>query len=63
MTLTAGQNTVTFKSFGVDLVGDLYLPEGFDQPHLIGPVAMLVHDRLFGQGDDGFGSRWSVSEG
>jgi hypothetical protein len=28
--LTAGKNTVTFKSFGVDLVGDLYLPEGFD---------------------------------
>lgn len=29
-TLTAGKNAVTFKSFGVDLVGDLYLPEGFD---------------------------------
>lgn len=28
--LTAGKNEVTFKSFGVDLVGDLYLPEGFD---------------------------------
>lgn len=28
--LTAGKNRVTFKSFGVDLVGDLYLPEGFD---------------------------------
>ncbi|MBO9399953.1 hypothetical protein [Shimia sp. R9_3] len=28
--LTAGKNKVTFKSFGVDLVGDLYLPEGFD---------------------------------
>ena len=23
--------TVTFKSFGVDLVGNLYLPEGFDE--------------------------------
>ncbi|MCT4557298.1 MAG: hypothetical protein N4A61_04475 [Pelagimonas sp.] len=30
MTFTAGKNTVTFKSFGVDLVGDLYLPEDFD---------------------------------
>lgn len=30
MTLTAGKNPVTFKSFGVDLAGDLYLPEGFD---------------------------------
>lgn len=29
-TLTAGKNAVTFKSFGVDLAGDLYLPEGFD---------------------------------
>ncbi|CUH52712.1 alpha/beta hydrolase [Shimia marina] len=29
-TLTAGKNTVTFKSFGVDLAADLYLPEGFD---------------------------------
>lgn len=28
--LIAGKNKVTFKSFGVDLVGDLYLPEGFD---------------------------------
>lgn len=28
--LKAGKNRVTFKSFGVDLVGDLYLPEGFD---------------------------------
>ncbi len=28
--LTAGVNKVTFKSFGVDLVGNLYLPEGFD---------------------------------
>lgn len=26
----AGKNGVTFKSFGVDLAGDLYLPEGFD---------------------------------
>ena len=31
MTLTAGKNKVTFKSFGVDLVGDLYLPEGFEE--------------------------------
>ena len=31
MTLTAGKNNVTFKSFGVDLVGDLYLPKGFDE--------------------------------
>ena len=30
-TLTAGDNKVTFKSFGVDLVGNLYLPEGFDE--------------------------------
>jgi len=30
MTLSAGKNAVTFKSFGVDLAGDLYLPEGFD---------------------------------
>lgn len=30
MNLQAGKNTVTFKSFGMDLVGDLYLPEGFD---------------------------------
>lgn len=28
--LVAGKNVVTFKSFGVDLVGNLYLPEGFD---------------------------------
>lgn len=28
--LKAGKNKVTFKSFGVDLAGDLYLPEGFD---------------------------------
>lgn len=28
--LKAGVNRVTFKSFGVDLVGNLYLPEGFD---------------------------------
>ena len=26
-----GTNKVTFKSFGVDLVGNLYLPEGFDE--------------------------------
>lgn len=29
-TFQAGKNKVTFKSFGVDLAGDLYLPEGFD---------------------------------
>ena len=29
--LNAGKNKVTFKSFGVDLAGDLYLPEGFDE--------------------------------
>ena len=29
--MKAGKNRVTFKSFGVDLVGDLYLPEGFDE--------------------------------
>ncbi|MCT4581086.1 MAG: alpha/beta hydrolase [Flavobacteriales bacterium] len=28
--LKAGVNTITFKSFGLDLVGNLYLPEGFD---------------------------------
>ena len=31
MNLQPGKNKVTFKSFGVDLVGDLYLPEGFDE--------------------------------
>lgn len=31
MALTAGKNEVTFKSFGVNLAGDLYLPEGFDE--------------------------------
>lgn len=30
-TLTAGKNEITSKSFGVDLAGDLYLPEGFDE--------------------------------
>ncbi len=30
-TYHAGKNKVTFKSFGVDLAGDLYLPEGFDE--------------------------------
>ena len=29
--MKAGINQTTFKSFGVDLVGDLYLPEGFDE--------------------------------
>lgn len=29
-TLQSGVNKVTFKSFGVDLAGDLYLPENFD---------------------------------
>ena len=29
--LQAGKNEVTFKSFGVELAGDLYLPEGFDE--------------------------------
>ena len=29
--LKSGKNTITFKSFGVDLVGNLYLPEDFDQ--------------------------------
>ena len=28
--LKAGVNKVTFTSFGVELAGDLYLPEGFD---------------------------------
>lgn len=28
--LKAGKNSVTFTSFGVELAGDLYLPEGFD---------------------------------
>lgn len=31
MTFTAGKNKVTFKSFGLDLAADLYLPEGFDE--------------------------------
>jgi len=30
MNLQSGKNEVTFKSFGVQLAGDLYLPEGFD---------------------------------
>ncbi|UOY05393.1 alpha/beta hydrolase [Muricauda sp. SCSIO 64092] len=30
MELQVGKNKVTFKSFGVELAGDLYLPEGFD---------------------------------
>ncbi len=30
-TFAAGKNQVTFKSFGVDLAGDLYLPEDFDE--------------------------------
>lgn len=30
MNLQSGKNTVTFKSYGMDLAGDLYLPEGFD---------------------------------
>ena len=29
--MKAGINKVTFKSFGVELVGDLYLPEDFDE--------------------------------
>lgn len=29
--LKSGKNKVTFKSFGVNLVGHLYLPEGFDK--------------------------------
>ncbi len=29
--LKAGVNKVTFKSFGVELTGNLYLPEGFDE--------------------------------
>ncbi|CAL2101624.1 Alpha/beta hydrolase [Tenacibaculum sp. 190130A14a] len=28
--LKAGKNSITFTSFGVQLAGDLYLPEGFD---------------------------------
>lgn len=30
MSYKAGKNKVTFKSFGIELAGDLYLPEGFD---------------------------------
>lgn len=30
MNFTSGKNKVTFKSFGVELAADLYLPEGFD---------------------------------
>lgn len=30
MNLQAGKNRIAFKSFGLDLVGDLYLPDGFD---------------------------------
>lgn len=29
--MKSGKNQITFKSFGVDLVGDLYLPENFDE--------------------------------
>lgn len=29
--LKSGKNTITFKSFGVGLVGNLYLPAGFDK--------------------------------
>lgn len=29
--MKAGKNQITFKSFGLDLVGDLYLPENFDE--------------------------------
>ncbi len=29
-TLKSGKNSITFTSFGVNLAGDLYLPEGFD---------------------------------
>ncbi len=29
--LQAGKNKITFKSYGVDLAADLYLPEGFDE--------------------------------
>lgn len=31
MSINAGINTVTFKSFGVELVGNLYLPDDFDE--------------------------------
>lgn len=31
MKFKAGKNSVKFKSFGVELVGDLYLPENFDE--------------------------------
>ena len=31
MELQEGKNKVTFKSFGVQLVGNLYLTEGFDE--------------------------------
>ena len=31
MKLQAGKNEVTFKSFGVELAGNLYLPKGFDE--------------------------------
>ena len=30
MTLAPGKNAVSFRSFGVDLAGDLYLPNDFD---------------------------------
>ncbi|MEM8638616.1 MAG: alpha/beta hydrolase [Cyanobacteria bacterium P01_G01_bin.54] len=29
--MNSGKNSVIFKSFGVELIGDLYLPEGFDK--------------------------------
>ncbi|MEM7041062.1 MAG: hypothetical protein AAF570_29125 [Bacteroidota bacterium] len=28
--LTAGKNAITFRSFGVDFAGDLYLPEAVE---------------------------------
>ena len=38
-------------------------PDEGDQPHLIGPVTMLVHVRLFPQVDDIFWGRRLVAEG
>ena len=38
--LTAGKNQVTVKSFGVELAGDLYLPEG---AHVLEPSAGTGH--------------------
>lgn len=59
-TLTAGDNKVTFKSFGVDLVGNLYLPEGFDENKkyktIVSASPFPAYSRDFGGSDVHFGT-------